>query len=106
METRDILSVGIDIGTTTTQLIFSKLRLVNRAGPTQVPRFEFAERRILFSSPVVFTPKDARGAIRRDALEALVRSWFALAGMTFSTSRTGAVIITGESLKATNAASR
>ncbi len=103
METRDILSVGIDVGTTTTQLIFSRLRLVNRAGPTQVPRFEFAERRILFSSPVVFTPKDERGAIRRPELEALVKSWFELAGMKFSDIETGAIIITGESLKATNA---
>ncbi|HAV9132207.1 TPA: hypothetical protein JLE94_001144 [Escherichia coli] len=32
MNTRQLLSVGIDIGTTTTQVIFSRLELVNRAG--------------------------------------------------------------------------
>ncbi len=31
MNTRQLLSVGIDIGTTTTQVIFSRLELVNRA---------------------------------------------------------------------------
>ncbi len=42
MNTRQLLSVGIDIGTTTTQVIFSHLELVNRAAVSQVPRYEFA----------------------------------------------------------------
>ena len=37
MNTRQLLSVGIDIGTTTTQVIFSRLELVNRAAVSQVP---------------------------------------------------------------------
>lgn len=41
MNTRQLLSVGIDIGTTTTQVIFSRLELVNRAAVSQVPRYEF-----------------------------------------------------------------
>ena len=40
MNTRQLLSVGIDIGTTTTQVIFSHLELVNRAAVSQVPRYE------------------------------------------------------------------
>ncbi|MGF7448083.1 ethanolamine ammonia-lyase reactivating factor EutA, partial [Klebsiella michiganensis] len=39
MKTRQLLSVGIDIGTTTTQLIFSRLELVNCAAVSQVPRY-------------------------------------------------------------------
>ena len=37
MNTCQLLSVGIDIGTTTTQVIFSRLELVNRAAVSQVP---------------------------------------------------------------------
>ncbi|MGU0043495.1 ethanolamine ammonia-lyase reactivating factor EutA [Escherichia coli] len=40
MNTRQLLSVGIDIGTTTTQVILD-LELVNRAVVSQVPRYEF-----------------------------------------------------------------
>ncbi|HCH8266784.1 ethanolamine ammonia-lyase reactivating factor EutA, partial [Salmonella enterica] len=56
MNTRQLLSVGIDIGTTTTQVIFSRLELVNRAAVSQVPRYEFIKRDISWQSPVFFTP--------------------------------------------------
>lgn len=56
MNTRQLLSVGIDIGTTTTQVIFSHLELVNRAAVSQVPRYEFIKREISWQSPVFFTP--------------------------------------------------
>ena len=48
MNTRQLLSVGIDIGTTTTQVIFSRLELVNRAAVSQVPRYEFIKREIIW----------------------------------------------------------
>ena len=41
MKTLELLSVGIDVGTTTTQVIFARLALVNRAAVSQVPRYEF-----------------------------------------------------------------
>ena len=61
MKTRQLLSVGIDIGTTTTQVIFSRLELVNRAAVSQVPRYEFIKREISWQSPVFFTPVDKQG---------------------------------------------
>ncbi len=54
MNTRQLLSVGIDIGTTTTQVIFSCLELVNRAAVSQVPRYEFIKRDISWQSPGLF----------------------------------------------------
>ena len=39
-----LLSVGIDIGTSTTQLILSQLTLENRATPFTVPRVSIAVR--------------------------------------------------------------
>ena len=47
MNTRRLHSVGIDVGTTTTQVIFSALEVTNRAPVNQVPRYEFSSREIL-----------------------------------------------------------
>ena len=65
MNTRQLLSVGIDIGTTTTQVIFSHLELVNRAAVSQVPRYEFIKREISWQSPVFFTPVDKQDVYKR-----------------------------------------
>ena len=56
MDSKQILSVGIDIGTSTSQLVFSRLELRNRAAACQIPRFEITDRRIVWQSPVAFTP--------------------------------------------------
>lgn len=70
MNTRQLLSVGIDIGTTTTQVIFSHLELVNRAAVSQVPRYEFIKREISWQSPVFFTPVDKQtGWFKRSGTE-------------------------------------
>ena len=50
MDSKQILSVGIDIGTSTSQLVFSRLELRNRAAACQVPRFEITDRRIIWQS--------------------------------------------------------
>lgn len=69
MNTRQLLSVGIDIGTTTTQVIFSHLELVNRAAVSQVPRYEFIKREISWQSPVFFTPVDKQGGLKEAELK-------------------------------------
>lgn len=71
MSTRQLLSVGIDIGTTTTQVIFSHLELVNRAAVSQVPRYEFIKREISWQSPVFFTPVDKQGGLKEAELKNL-----------------------------------
>ena len=45
----DIVSVGIDIGTSTTQLVIARLTLENRATPFTVPRVSIAGREVLVS---------------------------------------------------------
>ena len=53
----DILrSVGLDVGTTSTQMIFSELTVENRASGFAVPEMEIARRDIRYRSPVYFTP--------------------------------------------------
>lgn len=103
MNRKSIYSVGIDIGTTTTQVIFSRLTLVNRAPVVQVPRYEFVERDIVFQSPVCRTPLDAGGCVDSGGLQAFVDRQFVAAGLDRAAVETGAIIITGETSKAENA---
>jgi len=53
---RAILYVGIDVGTTTTQVIFSRLTLTDVARPGQIPRVEITGREVIYQSPIAFTP--------------------------------------------------
>lgn len=100
---KTVHSVGIDIGTTTTQVIFSRLTMVNRAPVTQVPRYEFVEREIFYQSPVRGTPLSSDGQVDVKQIEAFIDEQFIAAGLTLEDIETGAVIITGETSKAKNA---
>ena len=51
-----LLSVGLDIGTTSTQLIFSDLLVENKAGPFSVPELSISQRKIRYKSDIHFTP--------------------------------------------------
>ena len=103
MDSKQILSVGIDIGTSTSQLVFSRLELRNRAAACQIPRFEITDRRIVWQSPMAFTPLTDVDTLDEAALDALIRGWYAEAGVRPEDVETGAVIVTGESLKTVNA---
>lgn len=103
MSARRVQSVGIDLGTTTSQLIFSALEIINTAGPTSIPHYEFSKREILYESPVLFTPFDAEGQIAIDALDGFIRHQYQQAGFDLKDVESGAIIITGETSKARNA---
>ncbi len=98
-----ILSVGIDIGTSTTQLIFSRLTLVNRAAPFTVPRIAITKKEILYRSAIHFTPLLNDTVIDADSIRAIVDDAYRDAGIEKSTIQTGAVIITGETARKENA---
>ena len=102
-DTRSLLSVGLDIGTTTTQVIFSKLNLSDVARPGQIPRMAIIGREVLYQSPIVFTPLTDRDTVDADKLEEIVRREYSAAGVSPSQVETGAVIITGETAKKKNA---
>ena len=103
MNTRQLLSVGIDIGTTTTPVIFSHLELVNRAAVSQVPRYEFIKREISWQSPGFFTPVDKQGGLKEAELKTLILEQYQAAGIAPESVDSGAIIITGESAKTRNA---
>jgi len=102
-DSRDLLSVGVDVGTTTTQIIFSRLNLQDVSRPGQIPRINITDRKVIYQSPIVFTPLIDSETIDADQLNQIVRREYAAAGVDPSQVETGAVIITGETAKKKNA---
>ena len=96
-------SVGIDIGTTTTQLIFSQLEIENKGGVASVPRFRITGRKITYMSDIYLTPLASANTIDVDALREIVVREYQNAGMRPEDITAGAVIITGETAKKENA---
>ena len=43
-----LLSVGLDVGTTSTQMVVSELVVENRAGSCSVPEMAVSQRKILY----------------------------------------------------------
>lgn len=98
-----ITSVGIDIGTSTTQLIFSKLKVENRASDYVAPRIEIIEKDVIYRSEIYFTPLISDTEIDADAIKTIVENEYKRANMTPDMVDSGAVIITGETARKSNA---
>ncbi len=98
-----VISVGIDIGTSTTQLIFSRLTIENRASAYAVPRVEIVNKEVIYSSEIYFTPLQSSTEIDAEAVSQIIRNEYQKAGMTPDQVTTGAVIITGETARKQNA---
>lgn len=96
-------SVGLDVGTTTTQLIVSELTVENQAGSFSVPDLAISHRRILYQSPVHFTPLAGESLVDGDAIRQIVDAEYKQAGITRNSVDTGAIIITGETSRKENA---
>jgi ethanolamine utilization protein EutA len=100
---RTLLSVGIDVGTTTTQFVFSRLVLEDVARPGQIPRIGITAREVIYQSPIIFTPLTDRETIDAARLVEIALREYAAAGVDPKQIETGAVIITGETAKKKNA---
>ncbi len=98
-----IISVGIDVGTTTTQLIISRLTVENTAPTTAVPRMEITNKEVLHRSDIYLTPLLSHDLINAVAVSGIVDREYRAAGVTPAEIDTGAVIITGETAKKENA---
>ena len=95
----EIKSIGIDIGTSTTQLVFSRLVVENVAGSYTVPRVTIVEKEVVYRSKIYFTPLRSATEIDAEAVQQIVRQEYEAAGMKPSDLSTGAVIITGETAR-------
>lgn len=111
----ELISVGIDVGTTTTQLVFSKLTVAERGAfsekpqaryaPARKPRADVGSKEVVYESDIYITPHEHGndGRIDVEALETILTTEYAKAGFKPKDVETGAIIITGESVKAENA---
>jgi ethanolamine utilization protein EutA len=97
-----LTSVGIDIGSSTSHLMFSRLLI---GYPSVLQRKPIVlERHVIARSPILLTPFSGNWDIEAGPLMELVEATFAEAGLTRDDIDTGAVIITGEAARRDNAA--
>ena len=98
-----LLSVGIDIGTSTTQTVFSRIVLSNTAPAFSIPRIQITEKTVLFRAPICLTPLLRPDTIDAEGVRALVADAYRQAGVRPAEIGCGAVIITGETARKQNA---
>lgn len=97
-----LLSVGIDIGSSGTQVIFSRLNL-RRLGEDLSSRYVVVSRETLFQSPVSLTPYRSEELIDDAELAAIIDRAYADAQLHADDIDAGVVILTGEALRRENA---
>ena len=98
-----LLSVGLDVGTTSTQLVVSELTVENQASAFSVPEMTISRRKLLYESPVYFTPLSGAQQVDGQGVREIVEREYRAAGITRDRVDTGAVIITGETSRKENA---
>jgi len=97
-----LTSVGIDIGSAGTQVVFSRVRL-RRMGEALTSRYVVVGRENLYESPIALTPYASDVRIDDRAIGRLVDEAYEASGLHPDQVDAGAVILTGEALRRENA---
>ncbi len=95
-------TVGIDIGSSSTQVVFSQVHL-ERQGEALSSRYVVVDRRLLYQSPIFFTPYVDATDIDARALGSLIDQAYREADVTPHDVDIGVVLLTGEALRRQNA---
>lgn len=103
MSKETLLTVGIDLGTSTTQLVLSELTVENFASAFTVPRISISDKKIIYRSDIIFTPLLNQSEIDAEPIKAFVAEQYRQAGIHKQDIQMGAVIITGETARKSNA---
>lgn len=96
-------SVGIDIGSSTSHLIFSTLEM-RRQSAALSSRFELVDRSIAYASPILLTPFVQGTSLDVDELSRFFQAAYRESGLDAAAVDTGAVITTGDAARKDNAA--
>ena len=96
-----LTSVGIDVGSSGTQVIFSRLHL-RRLAEDMSSRYYVVNRETLFQSPVALTPYESETRISDEKLGKILDDAYEAAGLSPDDIDAGAVILTGEALRREN----
>ncbi len=99
-----LTTVGIDIGSSGTQVLFSRLRL-RRMGAALSSRYAVVSREQIFASDVMFTPYLRGLVIDEKAVTSFIKRAYRDAGLRRGDVDTGVVILTGEAIRRRNARS-
>ena len=97
-----LTTVGIDIGSSGTQVIFSRVHL-RRLAEDLTSRYYVVSRETLFQSPVALTPYQSEERIDDEKLGAIIDDAYNGANLHPDQIDTGVVILTGEALRRENA---
>src|SRR5215471_12274625 len=97
-----LTTVGIDIGSSGTQVIFSRVHL-RRLAEDLTSRYYVVARETLFQSQVTLTPYQSEERIDDLRLGAIIDDAYVAAGLPPDKIDTGVVILTGEALRRENA---
>lgn len=98
----ELLTVGVDVGSSTSHLLFARLHL-QRLAQSLSSRFVVVKRETVHRSPILLTPFRADGLIDSAALSRFVEETYREAGLDRDQVDTGAVILTGAALERANA---
>ena len=102
LENVELTTVGVDVGSSTSHLMFARVHL-RRLAEALSSRFVVVQREVLWRSPIMLTPYRADDTIDAEQLSGFVHDAYHAAGFERSDVDSGAVILTGEALKRTNA---
>ena len=97
-----LTTVGIDIGSSTSHLMFAKVHL-QRKSQLLTSRFVVVDREILWRSPILLTPFLPDNTIDAGRLRVFIEGAYREAGLVSADIDSGAVILTGEAIKKINA---
>ena len=97
-----LTTVGIDIGSSGTQVIFSRVHL-RRLAEDLTSRYYVVARETLFQSPVALTPYQSEERIDDEKLGEIIDDAYVAAQLSPDNIDTGVVILTGEALRRENA---
>jgi len=98
----ELLSVGVDVGSSTSHLAFSNL-LLQRDEGSATRRFLIKDRRVIYEGRIIDTPLLDDRTIDIDQLTDFLKSEYDSAGIDPEDIQTGAIIITGETARKQNA---
>jgi ethanolamine utilization protein EutA len=98
----EILSVGVDVGSSTSHLVFSNL-VLKRDQHSVTRRFNIQERKVIYEGRILHTPFLDNNTIDISRLTEFFKEEYELAGIDPADIQTGAVIVTGESARKQNA---
>src|ERR1700676_5433439 len=101
-ENVELSTIGIDIGSSTSHLLFAKV-LLQRQTQGLSSRFVVVHRQVIWRSPIMLTPFLSDGTIDAARLGAFIADCYRTAGMAREDVDSGAVILTGEAVKRKNA---